>query len=345
VLNLNKNQHMEGEIKSMKMIITVMPFNDLTYECPNNIYIAGNLMKDIINNPDIHRITLRPGNQGDKYMQIELGILSSNVYFTISVSEKNYNGTFTLKNGKYKGIVEVQDEIKLEFCREEGIKITHEESLNYIFKITSKKNKNFTNYKLNDDNVDHKFNHQEKQISLNLTIPKVLNENESLAMTGEYFIRLYAKSALKDKVNLKTISFISYFAYATYIYKITEITEIDNSTKSFNYIIENFPGDQAYIVSIIAVIKDGDKEEIFAYEPIEYSPGDEKKDEVKKDNNTLKIVLLSVGISVGAILVGIAIYFFVRMMKKKKELDNELSKIVGIETDELDQESKEAILL
>ena len=345
VLNLNKNQHMEGEIKSMKMIITVMPFNDLTYECPNNIYIAGNLMKDIINNPDIHRITLRPGNQGDKYMQIELGILSSNVYFKISVSEKNYNGTFTLKNGKYKGIVEVQDKIKLEFCREEGIKITHEESLNYIFKITSKKDKNFTNYKLNDDNVDHKFNHQEKQISLNLTIPKVLNENESLAMTGEYFIRLYAKSALKDKVNLKTISFISYFAYATYIYKITEITEIDNSTKSFNYIIENFPGDQAYIVSIIAVIKDGDKEEIFAYEPIEYSPGDEKKDEVKKDNNTLKIVLLSVGISVGAILVGIAIYFFVRMMKKKKELDNELSKIVGIETDELDQESKEAILL
>ena len=54
---------------------------------------------------------------------------------------------------------------------------------------------------------------------------------------------------------------------------------------------------------------------------------------------------MSVGIAVGAILVGIAIYFFVRMMKKKKELDNELSKIVGIETDELDQESKEAILL
>ena len=65
----------------------------------------------------------------------------------------------------------------------------------------------------------------------------------------------------------------------------------------------------------------------------------------KFKKNKTKIILLGVFLGIGAILVGIAIYFFVRMFKKKKQLDDELSKLISVETKEDDHESKKDILL
>ena len=52
--------------------------------------------------------------------------------------------------------------------------------------------------------------------------------------------------------------------------------------------------------------------------------------ENKKDNN-LFVMLFSVGIFLEAIFMGIAVYFFIRMKKKRKVLDEEISKIISIE--------------
>jgi hypothetical protein len=251
----------------------------------------------------------------------------------------------TFHHGKVKNIIEIQknEGLTLKFCKKynEDNSLAHETSLNYIFKIKSGNNSNFANYSLDDDTVKPININDKKQSSAILTIPKVLSEDKSKPMPGVYYIRLYANSTFDPKDYLQTISFISYFAYATYIYN---ITEEDKNCEPFNYTIKNFPEDQVYRISILAVIRDGDNEEIFAYKPVIDIPKSEPNAEGKGNNNLLTI-LLSVGLSVGAILLGIAIYFIVRMLKKKKQLDKELSIIVGVVTEELDHESQKKILL
>ena len=248
----------------------------------------------------------------------------------------------TIKNGKYTCVIEIQ-EIKdfiLSFCKDEGIQITEEESLNYIFKAQSKADNNFSNYKLKDNNVSSDYN--ETQSSVVLKIPTVLEGNEpnERAAPGVYYIRIYPESALDTNDSLTTISFISYYAYATYKYT---INKSETNIESFSYTINNFPEDQTYIVSIIAVIKNGENEEIFAYNQIILTKKQTKEEEVKK--NKTPIIVLSICISIGVILLGIAIYFFVRMFKKNKQLDDELSKIISVQTKEDEPESKEKYLL
>ena len=343
VVNLNKNQRMESEILSMGISISAMSFHNNLYKSAYNIYIAGNLLKDK-SSPECNEYRIGSGNKDDKYIQIEIGILSSNVHYYIE--DKN-NKSFTeekyFKYGKYIHIIDIENnnDLILKFCKKKNITITRESSLNYIFKIKTKEDNDFTNYKIHNDTVAFTPNYSESQNSLNLEIPKLFSVKSDKPTSAIYNIRLYAKSALTPNDSLTTISFISYFAYATYIRKIVG----DNSdTKSFNFTINNFPEDQPYIVSIIAITLSTDNEEIFAFKEIDNPFQKEQKPE-EKSKNTLFIVLLSVGIFVFAVSSGIAIYFFVRMLKKKKQLDDELSKIVSIETKDVEFENNKDILL
>ena len=342
VINLNKNQYMESEILSMGVSVSAMPFRNNLYQSPHNIYIAGNLLKEEPTHK-CNEYKLGLGNKDDKYIQLEIGIISSNVYFKIE--DKN-NISFTeereFKYGKYILLLTVQNnnDLILYFCKN-TTEIALEVSLNYIFKIKSSKDNNFINYILPDDTVTYTPIFTESKNSLNLTIPKILFKGRNTSVPAIYSIRLYANSTLVPKDNLTTISFISHYAYATYIYK---VIGNDNDTNSSNYIINNFPKDQSYIVSILAITDTEEKKEIFAFKQIENPFGKQPIVEEKK-KNSLFIILFAVGIPVIAISSAIAIYFFIRMLKKKKQLDDELSKIVSIETNDERFENNNDILL
>ena len=343
LIYFNKNQHMESEVKSLAMTVSAIPLNSISYTYPKDIYISGNLIKGVTS-PECHHHLLRRGKEDDKYMQIELGILSS--YIKYDIQDNNGNSfltEMTFKNGKYSGIIKMLNntDLKLSFCKNESIFYkAKQESLNYIFKFKTKADDDFTNYILENNNVSSEY--EENQNSVVLNIPKVLYQNGSktIAAPGVYYIRLYPNLTLDTKDNLSTISFISYYAYGTYNYT---IYENETNTDNISYTLNNFPKDQDYIVSIIAVIKNGTNEEIFAYNQINNPVGKQTKEEEKK--NKTNIILLGVFLGIGAILVGIAIYFFVRMFKKKKQLDDELSKLISVETKEDDHESKKDILL
>jgi len=339
VITLDKNEHMDSNIESMNMHISAMPFSNKLYSSPYNLYIAGNLLK---NNSaplcNYHR--LRVGNQGDKYMQIELGILSKKVSYEIKDMNNNeikYKETMKSQYGKYKGIIELQNnnDLYLEFCRD-NISIAYESSLNYLFKVKSKINSDFTNYILNSDKVEYKCNTAESGTSLDLKIPKVLNKEKTQAIPATYYIRLYPNSTYDSNNNIKTITFISYYAYATYIYKISGNDE-DKKIDQINIKIDKFPEDQPYIVSIIAVTSDEENEEIFAYEPI-VNPYVKVEKEEPKGSNTLTIVLIIV-IVIIVIALGVAGYFIIRLLMKRKNIDDELSKIISVNPKESDNEN------
>ena len=325
VISLDKNERMETNIQSIIMHISAMPFSNQLYSSPYNLYIAGNLLK---NNsaPKCNYHRLRVGNQGDMHMQFEIGILSKNVHYSIKDINNNpinYEENMSLNNGKYKGVIGLQtnNDLYLEFCRD-NVDIAHEASLNYIFKVKSNSQNYFTNYILNSNKVENSFIHDQSQSSLNLKIPKVLSRIDSKAVPAVYYIRLYPKEAFDSNDDPNTICFISYYAFATYIYKISEDDEnVDN--EPINTKIANFPEDKAYIVSIIAVTSDEEKEEIFSYEPIVDPYNIEKKEE---KNKKTYIIALSVSIVVVCIIIAVVIYFIVRMMKKRKSLEEEISK-------------------
>ena len=327
VISLDKNERMETNIQSMIMHITAMPFSNKLYSSPYNLYIAGNLLKT---NPasscNYHR--LRVGNQGDQYMQIELGILSKNVHYNIediNNNEINYAEPMSLKNGKYKGIISLQpnNDLYLKFCRDE-VDIAHEASLNYIFKVKSNSRNDFNNYILNSDKIEYIFNSDDSQSSLDLKIPKILDKLSSKAAPAVYNIRIYPKENFDSNDDPNTITFISYYAFATYIYKISEDDENTN-IEPINITIANFPQDKAYIISIIAVTSEEEKEEIFSYEPIVDPYKREKKEEEEKEDKTY-IIILSLSIVVALIVLGVIIYLIIRMMRQKKTLDEEISR-------------------
>ena len=323
VISLDKNERMDTNIQSMTMHISAMPFSNILYSSPYNLYIAGNLLKNnSASSSNYHR--LRVGNQGDAHMQIEIGILSKNVHYSIKDINNNtinYEEKMTFKNGKYKGVIGLQsnNDLYIEFYRDK-VEIAHEASLNYIFKVKSNSENYFTNYILNSNKVEYKFNHDQSQSWLDLKIPKVLSRIDSKAVPAVYYIRLYPKDAFDSKDDPNTICFISYYAFATYIYKISEGDDVDN--EPINTKISNFPEDKAYIVSIIVVTSDEEKEEIFAYEPIVDPYNYEKEEERDKTY----IIILSVSIAVVFIVIVIVIYFIVRMMKKRKTLEEEISR-------------------
>ena len=335
VISLNKNERMDTNIESMNMHISAMPFSNKLYSSPYNLYISGNLLKNT-SAPLCNYHRLRVGNQGDKYIQIEVGILSSNVNYNIKDINGNpitYVEKMSLNYGKYKGIIELEknNDLYLEICKKD-IPVDHESSLNYIFKVKSNTSPyNFTNYFLKSSKVEYKFNYNESQSTLDLKIPKVFNTKGGAA-PAVYNIRLYPKSAFDTNDNINTISFISYYAFSTYIYKIFGTSE-ESETDTIETTLENFPEDKAYIVSIVVVTSDEEKEEIFAYEPIvdPYQKEEKEKEEEEDENKTYVIILIVVA-SVICIGLGILGYFIYRMMKQKKSLEekiNEQEKLVS----------------
>ena len=324
VISLNKNEVMDSDIESMNMHISAMPFSNKLYSSPYNIYISGNLLKDK-SAPKCNYHRLRVGNQGDKYMQIELGILSSKVSYNIKdINNKDikYVKNMALTNGKYIGVIELQDnnDLYLELCKND-LNIDHESSLNYIFKVKSNKVNDFINYNINSNKVESKFTYKQSQSTLDLKIPKILNKEKTKAVPATYYIRIYPKTAFDSKDNVNTISFISYYAFSTYIYKIFE-DKNDSKNETINTTIENFPEDKAYIVSIIGVTSDENNEEIFAYEPIVDPYGIDKKQE--EDNDHTYTIVLVISIVVVCIILAAIIYFVIRLMKRKQSLDDEI---------------------
>ena len=324
VFNLNKNERMNTNIQSMTLHISAMPFSNKLYNSPYNLYISGNILKSN-KAPLCNYHRLRVGNQGDKYMQIELGILSSNVNYNIKdINNRTivYANEMAFSDGKYKGVVSLEDnnnDLYLELCRK-NITIAHEASLNYIFKVKSSVSNSFTNFKVDTAGLQFQFNNNERQSSLKLTIPKVFKDGKGAPAV--YYIRLYPKEAFDSNDNPNTITFISYYAYATYIYKIfgtSEEPEIITTT------IENFPEDKPYIVTIVAVTTEEEKEEIFAYPPI-IDPYKKEGQNKTEDDDKTYIIILIVSISLVVIILGIIAYFIMRMMKQKKSLEEEISK-------------------
>lgn len=331
VVSLNKNEHMYSIIESMKVHISPMPFNNKYYNSPYNLYITGNLLKNSSSDDLCNYHRLRVGNQGDKYMQIEIGILSSYIKFDVidmNNRDINYVSSMKKENGKYKSVIELKsyNEILLKFCRNDN-QVEDDSSLNYIFKIRSSTQNDFNIYNLDSSKVEFISNYNKSQSSLELKIPKILNRDKSKAVPANYYIRIYPRTTFDPKEDPNTISFISYYPFATYIYKILEDDEDDLNINPITRKIENIPDDKAYIISIIGVANSDDNEEIYSYETII----DPFNKDIKKGSDEKNYYFIPLGISIAVVCVLLAgtIYFVIRMNKKKKDLEEEIAKIGG----------------
>ena len=326
VISFDKNENMDSVIENMNVDISIMPFSNKLYYSPNNLYISGNLIKDdssLLCN--YHRLGV--GNQEDKYMQIEIGVLSSKITYEIddiNGKEIKYIENMKKKFGKYIGVIELQDDndILLKFCRKENEKIAHEAGLNYIFKVKSNTVNSFNEYNLQSNKIKYQFNYEKAKSNLELEIPKILNKEGKKAVPATYNIRLFSEKTFDKDDNKNTISFISYYPFATYIYKILGTSD-DDKTNSIKTKIENYPEDKPYIVSVIAVTNEKEKEEIFAYDEVNdpYEEPEKKKSYV---------VFFITSIIVVVILLFIFTIIIYRMVKQKRHLDEEILRVSKI---------------
>ena len=326
VIIFDKNENMDSTIEKMKVDISIMPFSNQLYNSPYNIYISGNLLK---NNPsskcNYHR--LRAGNQEDKYMQIEIGILSSKITYEIediNGKEIKYIQTMNKIYGKYIGVIELKEDndIVLKFCLKENVQVNHEASLNYIFKVNSKTLNSFNNYNLQSNKVKYHFYFEKEKSNLELEIPKILNKEGTKAVPATYNIRLYPKNTFDKDDYKNTISFISYYPFSSYIYKILG-NDDDDDKNPIKTKIENYPEDKPYIVSIIAITNEEEKEEIFAYEEVDdpYVEPEDKKSYIE---------FLVVAIIVVVILLIVFTIVIYRMVRQKRHLDQEILRVSKI---------------
>ena len=327
VISFNKNENMESYIESMKVDISVMPFSNQLYNSPYNIYISGNLLKND-SSPLCNYHRLRVGKQEDKYMHIELGILSSKVKYNIKdLNNKkiNFIEKMNKTNGKYTGVIELQEDndILLEFCRDSSEKIIHEASLNYIFKVKSNTINSFNDYILPNNKLEYKFHNHKNGSSLDLNISKILNKEGTKAVPATYNIRLFLQNSFEKSDDKNTISFISYYPFGTYIFKIYG-NEEDINTNDIKLRIENFPENKAYIVSVIAITDEQEKNEIFAYEEVNdpYIGPD-----LDENSYTAFLIFIIIVVLVLFIIFIIVIY---RMVKQKKHLEEEINRVSKI---------------
>ena len=216
------------------------------------------------------------------------------------------------------------NDILLEFYRDKNIVVNHESSLNYIFKVKSSKTNSFKNYNLESNKIKYKFNSDKSQSSLELEIPKILNSEKTKAVPATYNIRLYPENSFENDEDKSTISFISYYPFATYIYKIFGNDE-DGKTSPIKTKIENYPEDKPYIVSVIAVTNEEEKEEIFSYEGV-----DDPYIEPEDDDSHSYTAFLVVGIIILVILVFVFTVVIYRMVKQKKHLEAEILRVSKI---------------
>ena len=328
VISFDKNENMESAINNMKVDISIMPFSNQEYYSPYNLYISGNLLK---NNsaPLCNYYRLRAGNQEDKYMQIEIGILSSKIKYEITDTNNKdikYVEEMNRKYGKYIGVIELQEDndLLLRFCRDNNVDITHEASLNYIFKVKSSTTNSFKNYNLSSNKIHYKFNFDKTQSNLELEIPKILNKEGKKAVPATYSIRLFPENSFQKDENKDTISFISYYPFSTYIYKVFGNKD-DGNINPIKTIIENYPEDKPYLVSVIAKTNEEEKEELFAYEQVDdpYIEPDEK-------NDKSYTAFLIVAIIVVVCLLFIFTVVIYRMVKQKKRLEAEILRVSKI---------------
>ena len=325
VISFEKNEYMDSTIENMEIDISIMPFSDQQYTSPYNKYISGNLLKN--NSAQLcnyHR--LRAGNQEDKYMQIEIGILSTKVTYEIediNGKEIKYVEKMDKKNGKYVGIIELKDDndILLKVCRKENVQINHEASLNYIFKAKSNTTNSFNNYILQSNKIKYQFKYEKKKSNLELEIPKILNKEGIKAVPATYNIRIYPENTFDKDDNKDTISFISYYPFSSYIYKV--LGNNDDNTNPIKTRIDNYPEDKPYVISVIAVTNEEEKEELFAYEQV-----DDPYVEPEDTRNYTSFLVVSIIVVV--ILLFIFTIVIYRMVKQKRHLDEEILRVSKI---------------
>ena len=326
IISLNKNENMNSVIEGMKVDISVMPLSNQLYSSPYNLYISGNLLKNnSFKSCNYHR--LRAGNQEDKFMKIEIGILSSKIeYIFTDINNKTINFIEEMKKkyGKYVGVIELQDDndILLQFCIDNE-KIKNEASLNYIFKVKSSKTNSFNNYYLKSNEVKHKFSHDIAKSSLELIIPKILNKEGTKAVPATYNIRLFSVDSFEKDDDKNTISFIPYYPFSTHIYKIFGNNNEEQNINPIITKIDNYPEDKEYFISIAATTNEEEKQEIFAYDAI-VNPYKEQKIEEENQSYTAFLVVSIIVVIALIIIFGIVLY---RMVKQKKHLESEILRV------------------
>ena len=148
-------------------------------------------------------------------------------------------------------------------------------------------------------------------------------------MPATYNIRLYPQNTLEADEDINTISFISYYPFSTYIYKIYG-DEKDGNTNPIETKIENFPEDKPYLVSIIGITNEEEKEEFYSYDTINdpYNPYDDD------ENGNSFPAFLIIAIIIFVILLFIFSVVIYRMIKQKKLLESEILKVSSISSRE-----------
>ena len=166
-------------------------------------------------------------------------------------------------------------------------------------------------------------NHDNSKSSLELKIPKILNKEGNKAVPATYNIRLFSVNSFQKDDDKNTISFIPYFPFAVYIYKILGNNKGDQNTDPITTIIDNYPEDKTYFISIIATTNEEEKQEIFAYEKID----DPYKEQDKEVTNSSYTAFLFVSIIVVIVLIVIFAIVIYRMVQKKKHLESEILRV------------------
>ena len=324
IISLDKSKKNKNDINGLLVEISIMPFSNILYNSPYNLYIYANLLKDEKSQKcNYHR--LRAGNLEDKYMQVEYAKFSD--FINLNIIDLNGNKiNFITQNhyqfGKNISVFEINpnDDIVLEACKINNI--AHDSTSNYVFKIQSNKTNNFDNmnsYFVESEEIKYNFiNHNSKII---LNIPKILNYEKTKIIPAKYYIRLYSKNYFKQEKIIDSISFNSYEPYEIYVYEINE-TNYNKEDEYLEINIENISIKEEFVLSVLAV--DSIYGEIFAFKNI-FSKENDKTD----SESYLWIIILVVLIVI--ILLGIAVVFIIKIVQKKKEssANDEIDKLQG----------------
>ena len=319
IVSLNKNDKSDSLFYSFGVDVNIMPFSNMLYNSPYNEYINANLLlEDNESKCNYHKLIA--GKQEDKYMYIEFSKISEDIIFNIKDSENNvlsFNDTLKEKFGKYTRVVYLNNSqnVILEVCKNNSN--NSDFSSNYVFKVKSNEKNNFTEHVLLSDEI--KYNHNIKNEELKLSIPKILNINQSNAENARYTVRLFYKDIFKKNEKANSIAFIPYYPYSTYIY---DVSVDENSINNLEITLKEFPSSEPFIVSVIAVTKTN--EEIFAYKQINIEVEEIIKE---KENNTFLWVIAILLIIIVIVLIALFVYFFIKMRKQQLDLMQQVQNI------------------
>ena len=139
--------------------------------------------------------------------------------------------------------------ILLEVCKINKDESIKDFSSNYVFKVKSNKINNFKEYIIKSDEIKYNYNKDKKELSL--SIPKILNINETKAEEARYSMRLFSKYSFKDDETPNSIAFVSYNDYSTYIYY---VNSDNNGINNLEMTIKDFPISGPYYVSVLGTI-------------------------------------------------------------------------------------------